>query len=471
MDPPATSSVQAAPPTDVRLLVLLNPGRMSRHWLLAIATGAERLGILAGTLELGPIWQAIERAGINHAQIRLRAAEQIRALCHRARVTHVLSYTHNAVFDFGVAPHPATGSPQGLFPSLNIDHLLLWSDHPNWASAGAALSEPMSTLLNHPRHHHFVKSTVSAQEIRSVLGWQNVQAINMAEDTHAFLPDRAVLAREPLHDAVIIMGDSAPIPTALEPFLAHDDPDPRDIMRALLQPTLNAIESVIAGIGLSTSEQAMALRFACALAGARIEQPGTPYWQLIDHLSPEHDQAITLLRATPNRWFQFVHSLHALTGWRRFFWPAWLARRADVAVYGSPASRMGLADHEKGQWISNEQMPNIYARAACAININAAHDEAGMTHKPFQIACSGVPMLHHATEGLTDAFAPDDEVFTWTRGPELLNAVRRLRADNALRQSMGDQARARCEMEHDWEHRLPHMLSACAQAARLVAVA
>lgn len=470
MDRPTNSS-PPVPLTDIRLLVLLNPGRMSRHWLLAIAAGAERLGILAGTLELGHIWQAIERAGTSHAQIRHHAAEQIRTLCHRARITHVLSYTHNGVFDFGVTPHPTTRSPLGLFPSLDIDHLLLWSDHPNWANAGAALNEPMTSLLDHPRHHHFVKSAVSAEEIRSVLGWKNVHAINMAEDHHALLPDRDALAREPQHDAVIIMGDCASLPTALEPFLADNDPDPRDIMRALFQSTLAGVESVLAGFGLSPSEHSLASLFAYDLARARIEQPGTPYWRLIDHLCPEHDQAIALLRTTAERWFRFIHSLHTLTAWRRFFWPAWLARRADVAIYGSPASRMGLPDREQGRWIANEQMAGVYARAACAININAAHDEAGMTHKPFQIACSGVPMLHHDTQGITDAFAPDDEILIWTRGPELLRSVRHLRADPAQRRRMGEMARARCELEHAWEHRLPRMLNVCAQASRLIAVA
>lgn len=467
----ANSSSGPRTPTDARLLILLNPGRMSRHWLLGISRAAERMGILFGTLELAQIWQAIQQAGPNHATVRAQAAEQIRSLCRRERITHVLSYTQNGVFDFGVTPDPASRRPQGLFPSLGINHILLWSDHPNWASSGAALSEPMASLLDHPHHHHFVKSPVAASEIRAVLRWRNVHAINMGEDTSALTPDHTALESTPQHDAVLIMGDCAPIPTSLEPFLDEDDPDPRTIMRTLLRDTLAGTERTITALSLGATNSELALALAADLARLRIEQPHMPFWRLSECLASDHRDAIAILRESPDRWFRFIHSLHALTGWRRFFWPAWLARRTDAAVYGSPASRMGLPDRDDAAWIDNDAMPAIYARGACAININAAHDETGMTHKPFQIACSGVPMLHHDTEGITNAFDRDTEVFTWSRGPELREAVRRIRADQALRTSMGEQARARCERDHDWQHRLSRMLELAVQQSTHAAVA
>ena len=50
-----------------RILVLLNPGRQSRHYLLGLAAAASRTGRLGLRLELGPIWQA--PAGENPAGV------------------------------------------------------------------------------------------------------------------------------------------------------------------------------------------------------------------------------------------------------------------------------------------------------------------------------------------------------------------------------------------------------------------
>lgn len=462
---------RGAPPSGARLLVLLNPGRMSRHWLLGIARGAERMGILAGTLELGPIWQSVQRAGASHGAVRAQAAEQVKALCRRERVTHVLSYTHNGVFDFGMTPDSATGAPAGLFAAMGIEHILLWSDHPDWASEGIATTEPVRTLLNHPRHHHFVKSEIAAEEIRAVLGWANVRPIEMGEDTLTICPDERSLTMEPIHDATIIMGDAAPIPEPLHPFLAEDDPDVSVMMRAMLEGTLAGCAGIVDAWG-PDADMAMRGRALCeALCAARIRQPMTPFWELCGGLGAQHAETIAVVRADPQRWYAMMHALHGLTGWRRFFWPAWLGRRADVGVYGSAGSRMGLADRDEGAWVPNKAMASVYARGACAINVNAAHDEAGMTHKPFQIAGAGVPLVHHATDGLEAAFAPDRECIVWQNGPELLDAVRRLRADRALRRRMGETARERCVREHTWAHRLTVMLRACARPVAASAVA
>ncbi|TVQ77453.1 MAG: glycosyltransferase family 1 protein [Phycisphaeraceae bacterium] len=462
---------RAEPPSGVRLLVLLNPGRMSRHWLLGIARGAERMGILAGTLELGPIWQAVQQAGSQHSRVREQAGEHLKAFCLHERVTHVLSYTHNGVFDFGMSPDPATGQPAGLFASLGIEHILLWSDHPNWASDGIATTEPVRTLLNHPRHHHFVKSAVAAEEIRTVLGWANVRAMDMGEDMLMICPDDHALALEPMHDATIIMGDAAPIPERLHPFLAEDDPDVSAMMRAMLAGTLEGCARVVEPWGLDAAMAERCRGLCEAMCAARIGQPMTPFWELCNGLGSEHTETIAMVRADPQRWYTLMHALHALTGWRRFFWPAWLGRRANLGVYGSPGSRMGLADMDEGAWVQNKAMASVYARGACAININAAHDEAGMTHKPFQIASAGVAPVHHATPGLEDAFTPGEECIIWTNGPELLDAVRRLRADRALRRRMGERARERCIRDHTWEHRLSVMLEACARPAAASAFA
>ncbi len=130
---------------------------------------------------------------------------------------------------------------------------------------------------------------------------------------------------------------------------------------------------------------------------ARIRRPLTPFWRLAEQMEDEHGDALAVLRRDPRLYYETVGSLQVVAGWRRFFWPAWLSRRVSLGVYGSAASQMNIPTPPGGGvWIPNAVQPEIYARGRVAININAGHDESGLTHKPFQIGASGVACLHHS---------------------------------------------------------------------------
>lgn len=441
-----------------RLLVLLNPGRTSRHYLAAIARAAERLGVLAGTIDLGPIWDFMRRGG---PAAQRDATAQVRALLLKNRVTHVLGYTHNGALDFALEPDPLGGpTPVSPFVAAGARHILLWTDHPNWAVEASALRPQVARLLAHPMHTHWVKSPAAADELRAVAGWPNVVGLPMGEDYESL---RAAPARggEPLHDAVVILSDAAAPPAETLPFLKHDDPDPADIMRAMRPGALLAWRAFFQAHAADAAPIAALERLADAWIEAKSRRPLVSFFRLAADLESAHAEALTWLQEDSRRWYAATRALNALTAWRRNFWIEWLGRHAALGVYGCDASPLGIAQPPDARaWIEYERQPEIYARGACALTINAPHDEEGLTHKPFQIAASAVPCVHHATIGLDACFEPGAEVFPFERGPALLDAVRAFASDPARRRAAGESLRARAAADHSWDARLTRLLAA-----------
>lgn len=456
-------SAEPTIPAGTRVLVLLNPGHTSRNYLLGIASAAERLGVLAGTLELGPVWQQVQGAG---PSVRADLARQVTELCVRHRVTHALGYIHNGVFEFGMFEERRGQPPVSAFTRAGVRHILLWTDHPHWAMNGTALDPRVSAALAHPNHLHVVKSPAAASELRELCGWTNVIASPMAEDYGALVPVRDI---EPKFDAAVLMSDAAPLPEAVRPFLDSDDPDPASIAECLLPAATHAAHRLVSESQLGASLSAATVALLSALFEARAASPLVPVWTLCQSLRERHGEAFAWLTADARRWHRAAACVNALSAWRRFFWPAWLGRRASVGVFGSPAERLGLpaqAHAGDASWVPYADQPRVYAHGRVALNINAAHDEAGLTHKPFQIAASGVCCVHHAAVGLDRCFEPAEEIVVFERGPELLDAVRSLACDARRRGQIAERALARAKREHTWEHRLASFVRAAPAADR-----
>lgn len=446
---------------DPRLLILLNPGEVSRHYLLGIRAGADRAGIAAITMELGPVWQAT-RVGAAGPQAALAAAaewyKQAYALCRRERITHVISYVFNGVTSFGLAPGEG-GVRCSPFTRAGARHVLLWTDHPNWAADRAAFQPAMRAALDHPLHAHVLKSRAAADEAAAVLGWANCRAMEMAEDPGAFAPAADVT---PAHDAVVILSDAAPIPGPLVRFLAEDDPDPADMAAAMIPEALAALAASLDRHGADADRRAACLSLADDWLAAKLDRPLVSFWRLAGRLAPRHGEALGWLASDAARWYDAVHALQAATRWRRMFWLAWLGRRVNLGVYGSAAGPLGLPQPEGAdRRVAYREQSRVYALGRVAININAGHDEEGLTHKPFQIAAAGAAgaaCAHHDTLGLADAFEPGEEVVVFQRGPELLHAVRTLAGDERLRRALARAMHDRLHHRHTWSDRLPALL-------------
>lgn len=426
----------------------------------SLANAARDLGVLGATLEAQPIWNRVAAAAQNHVRERALITQEIATLCTRERITHALGYLGNLTYDCGLfPPKPGTepDGPVGVFPALGVRHLMLWTDHPEWALKGAALDDPYRRLLAHPMHTHFVKSQCAANECGpttsgGVLGWRNVHAIHMGEDPALLTPTRDT---PPTCDAVIIMSDPQPVPPPLVPMLDHDDPDPTELAQLML-PTARAAWD--AATRTSIPDPSARARLFEAWTAARIADPDSGFATLAISLDASHAEALAALRSSPRAWYSAIAALRAITAWRRCFWPAWLAKRRRVELHGADGSPMGIHSGSAG-WIDYTDQPSIYARGAACVTINAAHDEEGLTHKAFQIAASGGAMLHHRTLGLHECFDEGTETLAFSRGPELLDAVDRLTSDTTLRARLGDAARARLERDHTWRNRVQQMLT------------
>lgn len=466
----------------VRLLILLNPGHTSRNYLIGIVRAAQRLGVFAGAVELEPFWRELAASGVNSPAVRAAGAKQMAELCRTQRVTHVLGYTHNGVLDFGARADPAAqaganhAAPMGLFAALGVRHILLWTDHPHWAGGGAALAPAISAILAHGSHLHIVKSRAAAEELRAIAGWERVVALTMGEDYEAMVPDRSVA---PIHDVALIQSDATPVHEALGRFLGESDPDPRAMMEAMREPTIAYVRRRIEesggehGPGSEPAPIGACAAFGEALIERRLDAPLPSWWRTAAPIRAEHGEAMIWLGADLRRWASFTAALNTLVNWRRSFWPAWLVRRGvGVGLYGSPAGAASVAAPgattpapDAEAWISYTHQPSVYAAGRVALNINAGHDEEGLTHKPFQIAAAGAACAHHDSIGLAGAFEPGREVAIFTRGAELLDTVRRLAGDERARAAMGEAMRARALRDHTWDHFLVRALAADAGAA------
>lgn len=453
--------------TDPRLLILLNPGDVSRNYLLGIKAGADRAGIPATAVELGPVWHDTRAGNPNAAAAAADWYKRAYTLCRTEKITHVLSYVFNGVTSFGLAPDPAQGGRRSSpFTRAGCRHMLLWTDHPNWASSRAAFAPWMREALAHPLHTHLLKSRSAAEEAGVILDWPNCHGTPMAEQPGAF--DSApppVTSTEPMHDAVVILSDATAVPAPLEPMLAADDPDPTDLSAAMIPEALDRFSAALARAGITGLDQTPFHELAHAWLALKIDRPLLSFWRLAERLPAGHRASLERLGADPALWYDAVGALQSVARWKRFFWIAWLGRRVNLGVYGSSSAALGLAQPDgAAAKVPYRDQARIYARGAVALNINAAHDEEGLTHKPFQIAAAHSACVHHDTLDLSRVFEPGEEVISFTRGPELLDAVRSLAADPRRRRSLADAMHNAWRRAHTWQHRLPQMLSATLDA-------
>ncbi len=433
-----------------RLLFLLNPGRQSRHYIQGLARAAERLRIPFASLEMQDVW---DRTAANNPAAYEAIQTQLANFIRTKGITHALGYAHNGVADFGLIRN-GQGPARPVLTELGVKHFLLWTDHPEWAAGAVGIQPPLRDICRDPSLIHILKSPAAATEASQILNWPNVISMPMAEDYDQLPPATGIT---PIHDVVAIMGDCQPFPQVLNQFLTHEDPDPQALDQ-LLHPvaldrflSLNPDQTALAKAWLEAKAVNPDRSFASLALGSPTRHSA---------LGTQHLPSLSHLRSNPQLWYSSITALRTATAWRRFFWPAWLARRVNVGIYGSSSAPMNIPHQpEAANWVPYEQQPAIYARGKMALNTNAAHDEEGLTHKPFQIAASNTPLLHHHTRGLSDCFIPTQEVLTFTRGPELLDQVRSLSESPSRRAFLAEALHARARQDHTWDQRLQGLLS------------
>jgi hypothetical protein len=431
------------------ILFVLNSGKASRHYIAGLAAAARAEALPHHVFDLAPFWKA-QRQGFGPA-----AAEHLVNEAKIAGVKRVVGYAHNPIAA-GIGPG---GVPVNVFAREGIACTLFWTDHPEWATGGDALLPNRSAVLAHPLHTHIVKSAAAAAEVRGVLGcgptpWQNVTSMRMAESVPGGFPQCKDV---PMWDAVMIVSDAQPPTDISQQYLCYDDPSPREIDTAHAPAALTAAEKAARSHGCGDLVKAVAPGWI----QHKLIHPELSWWQVFAATGGSP----SWLTQSPTLYYNVVAALRRLHNWRRNFWPAWLARRAHLGVFGCDASCWGVTQTDAQRtWVDYHKLSDVYRQGACAITINAGHDEQGLTHKPFQIACAGVPLIHHATVGLADAFTLKGdcaEVYEFVTGPQLMEAVGAARLERTRSESdtMAYRAWSRCLAQHDWKHRLGTVLA------------
>ncbi len=441
--PPTTSQ-------SLNLLALINPGRTSRHYMEGLVQSALAAGCRCETVNLGEVWGA-QRDG---PKAYHNCLTQLAARIAAAKCTHCIGYAHNATSLVAKAPG---GDPMPLPTLLGLTSIMIWTDHPEWCVNGTVMDLPIRGVLSHPLHTHILKSRSAASECSSILGWPNVRSFAMAE-CRDWIDTRP--ATEPTYDVSMVVSDAAAPSAISAAFLDDDDPDVQAIDLKHAEVAANAARMHLSpqvpdAIGPERIDALLS-----EWISRKISRPNDSFWSLSRSLLHQHRACLDWFSAEPRRWYSTIACLRGVVNWRRNFWPAWLARRCNLGVFGCDASCWGVSQSpEQKGWIGYRALSDAYRSGACALSINAGHDEEGVTHKPFQIASSGTAMVHHATQELADLFTPGREILTFTRGPELIKHIEACR-NRDYRINLGLAAQERCRRDHDWSCRLDALLKA-----------
>ncbi len=428
-----------------RLLILLNPGRMSRNWMVGIARGAERLGIPTRTLELAQAWE--RRATAPDA-----VARGIEKAIVRDCIAAAVGYTYNGCAEFR-RTRDGGDLDQTPLCRLGIPQLMFWSDHPQWANERAGLLPSLQPLLRHPAHHHFVKSQAAADEVVGLLRWPHVYGLPPGEDTQRLCPSSR---RRPEYDIVCIVG-SPPAPLGkLEPLLDTDEPD------------LDAIHGLVAEQSRDLLRQAWDAhvpadrRPAFEALGrdwidARRSDPLAAAYRHFLALRAAHTDACDWLSRHPQAYFAALHALWEFGRWQRTFVLRYLARYFNVGVFGYDWSSVGIGGGSG--WVDYDDQPGVYARGRVALSVSQCGDEEGVAHKPFEITACGAACVHIRRRGIETLFADGREIALFDSPAEARQIVSELCADDAKRLDIAEAGRARTVRDHSWSVRLGQMLS------------
>src|SRR5207248_3852952 len=321
-----------------------------------------------------------------------------------------------------------------------------------------ALSPGLQPAFRSANCFHSVKTRAHANELNRILGWPNCFDCALACDPDQIRP--AAIEDEPEFDVVAIYGGTPKLRDQLKPFLDSEDPDPREIM-------LSYVDDIRAGLdAIWKSDAPESLRpqlaaLASKLLTERLNNPlKASAWHL-PALANEFPVAMRWLTINHQSYFKMTAQLYKVRAWLRHFMPAYLARHFRVGIFGGDWTGMGCS---KGQWGSNgwvdlSDIPKVLTKGKVTLNLSANYDEEGITAKPFEIAASGVAMLHNEQTLLPDFFDIGTEAFAFATPRQARQIVQHLIEDPEKRRAVGAAARTRLENDHSWDTRLKRLLS------------
>lgn len=359
----------------------------------------------------------------------------------RNNVGAVLSYAWNGVMGFPtITDH--NGNIISFIEALGIPNLMLWTDHPQFFNNYAALAKDVQSLLSAKNNWHFLKSCIAADEITEILHWPNCHAIHMAEDTLQWKPVRHI---RPECD-IIAIGSQWPVDGRLTEHLDKPDPQLMDMQKIIAPEVLSGLAALWSKI-IDGSARTRLERMGKEWVERRIQNEMSDPFRLLMAMKQEHADAIEWLQQNPDVYFRAARQMWAFGKWQRPFYLEYLARRFDVRQVGTCSQQM----------VPYREQSAVYALGRIAINIPQTHDQEGMSHKPFQIAASGVALAHLNRRGLAECFRLGEEAEAFLTPAEACETIATLLQNDERREAIAAAGRRRVETEHTWSHRLIEM--------------
>lgn len=371
--------------------------------------------------------------------------------CRRERIGAVIGYVFNGLIELGI-DNGSDGQPRSFFETMNIPHLLLWIDHPQWAAEKTAIQPQLQPLLRSRNNHHFLKSDCAAHEVERVLGWPNCHGLSVAEDPEQIVP---VTGIAPDWDVVAILGSPPRLDANLIPFLDQDTPDVGAIADRVADTVREKLSALWRRDAPSDAIDRLT-KLGHDWVALRRADDKTASVRHLPELTSNHQDAARWLLANPKTYFDAIEHLWLFGGWQRTFYLRYLAKYFRVGVFGNDWSSIGIAG---GGWVNHHAQAACYARGKIAINISQGSDEEGLALKPFQIAASGVPMIHNDRKGLADCFEVGREIEVFDSPAQARDIITELLNDPERRDAMAEAARRRLRRDHTWNQRLESMFA------------
>ncbi|HVT79218.1 MAG TPA: glycosyltransferase, partial [Phycisphaerae bacterium] len=357
----------------------------------------------------------------------------------------------------GMSDIPPDGGPmmnlRSFFEVRNIPHLMLWLDHPHWHADQVGLLPQLQGMFRSANSYHFLKNSGHALEMERIMGWPNCFELPAGVDPEQFPVVPRALGAKPEFDLVAICSERGELPEWLKEFVSLDEPNAqtiRNVIRQEVRRELDRLWQAETPPAMHAELTALGDRWASRKASHPFQAAHRHWPVLVD----EFPGAAWFLTMSYPTYMKAVRILWKIREWERRFYVAYLARFCRVGIFGGDWSPMGLGP---GGWIDFLKQSETYARGRVALNITDGHDEEGLTMKPFEIAASGVPMLHYQAEGLERCFTDGDEVMVFSTPRQARQKLDMLLDDSGLRHRLAAAARSRVLLEHTWEKRVLEM--------------
>ena len=431
----------------MRILFFVQPGEYTRHIMRDFVTGFEKAGHQPMILELASLWNKYGAQPSNQ-KLLANASESLVRTVREQGIDATCAMEGLGLRSF--AHTTGKGRHLTVFDVVKVPHLLFWFEAPQWADAGRYGPFFNTQLMNTKALVHVTDNAATAREMRDRLGMSNTVHTPWAADPEVFKPNRDVKSD---YDLVVSCGKGNPDPTALAmKELENDNPDMTSIRRDLV----SHIRPFIKEFASKSPKPAEIESFLDMMLETQISDRDTPVLDRMEKLAASDykmGEALRTIGAVPQALIHTLRIVRNIEISERAFIVSWLARRFRTLVIGDHnLQKWDLrADQEKS--VRHPEMSRALARGKVVVHTARWQDDASLGTRPFEIAQSGLAGVVQRRRGIEHCFEHGREMSFFDSPADAAKEIKALLADDKLRTSIGEAARARAERDHTWKNR------------------